>query len=535
MPRGNPIHSFYPHGGPSKYAYTSSFGDELNRNKTAQEAKANTMYPGLVDPETHKFRILYNLEILMKDARRAELAFLASTGINISSEQVAKSIFQNFNLILNSEQLFKRNLDILKNISEGSKEKLLDPTKYFHTYLNQAIREHAIAKNFNIKQASAKQLEKMLDKIMGDALEKTYKKCQEVIDKEGKRRILSGSGDSKQRGEKYTHDFKEMIDVIKKLKNTGIFGKYGYLFDLENTLYGLANEEGVVVDKPSYTIYSTDQGGTPLEIITSAVAPEFARIHLENHSPGGTITITGEHTGSAAYNQQKGDTFIAYAKSQVDLTKMQPYFKNQRDQSERVNNIKALEEYLSTVGDAIEHLLVVSDKNYTITADWGGASAQDKMTLENAKTMLSVFGVSGVFALIDFLANCGADMIQGESNIAEIRNTLTSYIAYFLFDHVEIKGYSTGPNVVNIINLNNTYIPLSVFLEGVYNSLSRKLNGQKGYDYLVKVKIDLGGTEPSEVWTSASWAEFRQGREQKSFISYHILMDIADFITGLMA
>lgn len=529
-------HNFYPHGGPGKFAYTSAFGSALNREQTAAEAKNNTMYPGLTDPTTHKFNILYNLKTLMDSARRAELDFLAYTGINITSKEVAKAIFENFNLILSSEQLFNRNLEILKNMSEGNKTaKLIDPTKYFHSYLNQAIRTYAIDKNFNIFNAPAKQLEKLLDKIMGDALENTYKKCLEVIDEQGNRRILDGNN-KKQSNEQYTNDFKEMIDIIHKLKNTGIFGKFAYLFNLSDTLYDLADPNtGIIINKPSYTKYSTDQGGKPLEIITSAIAPEIARIHLVNNSPGGTIVISGEHTGDKSYNQQKGDTIIAFAKAQVNLKDMQPYFQSQTDKSDRVKNIKALDEYLSTVGDAIEHLLVISDKNYTISANWGGATAQEKMTLENTKTMLSVFGVSGIANLINFLANCGPDMIQGEEHIAEIRKTLTSYIAYFLFDHLEIKGYSSGPNVVNIINLSGTYIPLSVFLEGVYESLSLRLNGQRGYDYLVKVEIDLGGTEPDSIWTLGNWMDFRRGREQKSFLEYHVLMDAADFITKIMS
>lgn len=536
MPRGNPIHSFYPTGGPSKYSYTNTFGDHLNRGQTADEAKANTTYPGLVEPSVHKFQVLYNLEVIMKDARKAELAFLRDTGIDISSEKITQQIFSNFNLILNSKQMFNRNLEILKSISENKNAKLIEPTKYFHTYLNQAIREHVNDKSLNVKNLSAKQLEKLLDKIMGDALEKTYSKCKEVIDKQGNRRIL-GPNDTKAKNEKYTKDFQEMVAMIKKLKGTGIFGKYSYLFDLEETLYSLPQQNGTF-KKPKYNTYSTDQGGTPFEIITSVLGAEFAKMHMVNNSTGGQLVISAEHTGSALYNQQKGDTFIAYAKSSVNLSQMQLDFQNQmingKDKSSRVKNIKALEDYLSTVSDQIEHLLVISDKNYTITADWGGASAQEKMSLENARSMLSLFGISGVDGLINYLANCGPDMIQGETAVAEVRQTLVSYIAYFLFDHLQITGQVYGPNVVNILNVGGTYIPLSVFLEGVYESLKLRLNNHRGLEYLVKVELKFGGSAPSKIWSESTWRSFRKGREQKSYIGYHIMMDIADFITRLM-
>ena len=527
--------SFYPHKGPSKYAYTTDFGSERNRDKTASAAKANTAYSTIATQAGNKFKILYNLKVLINGARKAELAFLSATGIDITSEKIAKEIFVNFNLILNSQKLFERNLDMFQAISEGYEGKLIDPTKFFHSYLNQAINKYAVAKNFNINQASGKQLEKLLDTIMFEALEKTYLKCQEVIDKQGNRRILEG-GDTKKRGEKSSQSFKEMVEVIRKLRNTGIFGKYSSLFNLEDTLRSLADNQGFIVKKPNYTLYSTDQGGTALELITSVIAPEFARIHLTNYSPSGTVTISGEQTGGKAYNQQKGDTVIAYATSSVDLSQMQPYFSKQTDKSDRVKNIKALQEYLSTVGNQIEHILFISDKNYTIRANWGGASAQEKMSLENARAMLGLFGVPGINGLIDYLANCGPDMIQGDDANAQVRTTLASYIAYFLFDHVEITGTESGPNVVNIINLSGTYIPLSVYLEGVYQSLEKRLlNLNTTANYLVKVELEFGGIEPSHEWTVGTWESFREGREQKSYIAYHIMMDIADFITELMS
>ena len=156
------------------------------------------------------------------------------------------------------------------------------------------------------------------------------------------------------------------------------------------------------------------------------------------------------------------------------------------------------------------------------------------MSLQNAHSMLSLFGVSGIDGLINYLANCGTGMIQGEEATTQVRLTLASYIAYFLFDHIQIRGQISGPNVVNILNISGNYVPLSVFLEGVYKSLELRLNNHRGLNYLVKVELEFGGSSPSSIWSEASWKEFREGREQKSYISYHIMMDIADFITGLM-
>ena len=126
-------------------------------------------------------------------------------------------------------------------------------------------------------------------------------------------------------------------------------------------------------------------------------------------------------------------------------------------------------------------------------------------------------------------------MIQKNVN-EPVRTALASYIAYFLFDHVEISGtIKTGVNVVNIINLSGTYIPLSVYLEGVYRSLEARLSNTAGTaNNLVSVSISLNGAAPEWKWTAGLWQGFRETREQSSTIEYRVMKDIASFITGLM-
>ena len=169
--------SFYPHHGPNKYSYTSAFGASNNREKTASQAKANTAYSGLATKAGNKFKILFNLKTLIDGARQAEMNFLAESGIDLTNSNNAQSIFKNFNLILNSQQLFERNLKILEQIANGSNNKLIDPTKFFHTYLSQGINE--FMKGFNIHQATDIQVQDKVNKIMDYAVEKTFEKFQE--------------------------------------------------------------------------------------------------------------------------------------------------------------------------------------------------------------------------------------------------------------------------------------------------------------------------------------------------------------------
>ena len=135
--------SFYPHGGPKEYSYVSAFYDF--REKTGAEAKANTAYNGIGEKGGGIPQVLINLQMLVDGARNAEMTFLADTGIDLTNGNNAKAIFENFNLILNSQQLFARNLAMFKQLSQGVNNKLIDPTKYFYTYLAQT-RKYKIIK-----------------------------------------------------------------------------------------------------------------------------------------------------------------------------------------------------------------------------------------------------------------------------------------------------------------------------------------------------------------------------------------------------
>ena len=121
-------------------------------------------------------------------------------------------------------------------------------------------------------------------------------------------------------------------------------------------------------------------------------------------------------------------------------------------------------------------------------------------------------------------------MIQGFVDDA-VRTELQSYIGYFLFDnlHIEINGTSKV-NVVNLMNVSGMYIPLSVYLEGLYNSIQDAASNPSS---LVSVSISLGGPTNQSIWTAQTWGEFRESHETDSYISYRILRGIADFISGL--
>ena len=235
------------------------------------------------------------------------------------------------------------------------------------------------------------------------------------------------------------------------------------------------------------------------------------------------------HTGQS--NQMKADTLLFVGHGNINLDDYLQYvdrdtFGNQI----RMQNVDALGRYLDNLENNVEHVIAISDKNYSITSHFDGINAQEKMNLQNAGLLLSQFRVDQVPDLITYLANCGAGtMVQGPVEDA-VRTELQSYIGYFLFDNlrIEING-SARVNVVNLMNISGMYIPLSVYLEGVYNAIQDAASNPSS---LVSVSISLGGPTTQSEWTPQTWGEFREEHETESFISYKILKGIADFITG---
>ena len=75
---------------------------------------------------------------------------------------------------------------------------------------------------------------------------------------------------------------------------------------------------------------------------------------------------------------------------------------------------------------------------------------------------------------------------------------------------VKVSGPKSSVNVVNLINVGNIYIPLSVYLEGVYNAIQDAASNPSS---LVSVSISLGGPTVQSEWTPQTWGEFREEHE----------------------
>jgi len=526
---------FYPHGKPGYYAYTRYFVDNYG-GSTGHLAETNTQYPGLSGPKGNAVveKALANLKVLIDSARAAELAFIRDTGIDINDPNNAGDVFRAMNLIFNSKQTFERGIRYMKELSGGGlkeKEQMYrDVTRYFGSYLEAAVRE-------GMKNIRAAQLIKMtpdevkiiINNIISEALRLSYIKVQDFIKEDG---IRGKFGKAKSReGEEAIQAIADMIDVINKLKEMNAFSEFGHLFNLDkDTLYKWRKQEITFKqrkgNKYNNAEVDSNYGGNALELITTLAATELGKINIQNPN----LTIVGHHTGQS--NQMKADTLLFVGRGSVNPDEYIDYVdRDTFGNRVRMQNVDALDRYLEKLSKNIDHVIAISDKNYSIKAGFEGVNAQEKMNLQNAGLLLSQFGLSQIPELIRYLANCGPLMVQGNVDDA-IRTELQTYIAYFLFDHLEfsLQGSTSKPNVVNLLNVSGLYIPLSVYLEGLYNSLMEAAANPSSF---VSVTISLGGPTEQSHWTAATWGQFREEHETESFISYKILRGIADFIAGL--
>ena len=532
--------SFYPHGKPGYYAYTKHFLDV--GHDTIGKAVANTKYPGIGSlGHSVTIKALINLKEIMNAARAAELAFLRDTGINLDDPN-ASNIFRSMNKIFNSKDTFERGLQYMKSIANSGKDMKKDQmyrdvSRYFGTYLRQTLQSSL--KKFvkaDIVKMSPGQIEALINNIIGDAMVETYRKVEDFINKDTA--AIRGKFGNSNKGkaaigenEEKVRAVNDMIATIKELQGLGAFGKYGHLFNLNiEELQKMTDRKDrrykIILDKKKYNNAHVDAnfGGNILELITSVVATHIGNINIANSG----LTITGVHTGQM--NQMKADTMLFVGEGTVNPDDYLQYVNGGFD-SVRVQNINAMEQYLKKLENSIKHVIMISDKNYSITANFGGINAQEKMNIGQAVGMLGMMGVGDTMKLLNYLANCGPSMVQGDVN-GEVRTELQTMIGYFLFDHLEIQvsGSRPGPNVVNLLNVSGMYIPLSTYLEGLYNSIQNVASNPSSF---VSVTISLGGETEGSNWDASSWGAFRQSHETESFISYRILKGIAEFISGL--
>ena len=206
----------------------------------------------------------------------------------------------------------------------------------------------------------------------------------------------------------------------------------------------------------------------------------------------------GEVKSTGALGNMKADQIITFDIS-IDIDKIGEFIDKQQGQGEsstRMKNINALKEMFESIRETKGNIVFVSDKLYDLSRENFEGFTAESPSVDVAAKILERAGINqDVLKHLIFLSvNSGEGRINGKST-DDITTFIASAIGNFVFDDTVITKEleeDTGLRDVNrlhVFNLNNIYVPLSVLLKGLHDSLVAASKDAKGY---VNVGISPG-------------------------------------------
>ena len=524
-------------GGLPIYSYTNEF-QELVPSIGAR-AEANLSFDSAISQSYKNPAIIGQLEAMIAAAKASEQNFLSKYNLNRGNLNDWSNLVKSFNKFLGNEESFRRNLQLLKQTEEplsGRKGTYTQLETFFSSYVQKVARRKLSHVNFNnfvldeafmkdVINSAVKEMYRGIDRLNRNGTIDTYSK------KNDRRKVLAA--------------YKDMIGLFNQYRGDEFFGQIKEVLQLENFLKETAafyeKQEGKRTAKGAPTIVNTVNNGEKKGALSEIFGAAFATVAAQNLD--GKILDAGDvklYTKVKRIGRQgvKADVMMAI-NSTVDLDELLDVDQQGMNQSKRVNAIENYEKLFAKLKDAKADLVFISNKNWKIDLNFrsrGGFGAQDKnTTLANVGSLLSKVGSNvNVEKLINTLSNCGESMILGTAP-QDVLRTIATQIGYFLFDDLSITMPS-GINAVHLFNLSGVYMPLSLMLQGVLDSIkSTLLSVRGGFDGMVKVSFKPGGPTSGEgyrPWSEDTFSRFRKARMDQSRVEVFFLRDFASFITS---
>lgn len=531
---------FFPDGGPAKYSYTEDFGDRFG--KTGRLAYLNVSLQGAFGAgiqSKNGIKALNNLKAQYERAREAENRFIAEHNLLITEGNSKRAsngswhdIITAINEFYSTKEVFERNIQIIKQRSENGGG-YSNALRFLPTYIKQAAEE--IFKN---RKWVNWRPDTLMNKILTLGLEKMIEMTDSQLE-DGTIKI--GRRGKKPKGEALQayKSMQYLVDILGNPKSPFSqllrkdIGLAQYVADLQETFSQGTSE---TIDVPTMKI-STTGTGTIAEMASAASIEYFM---------GSLYSVLGlGHKGFkvdvASHNLgAEGDLFFKEMKSANS------------DESKRFRAIqeyqKAYDKLAAQLTDAKGEIIQISNKNYMINSNFSkkyhGFTAQGDTTLENFQAFMAELPnkTIDIDELIDYLANVG-EYENGENMIipnadTSILSGIATQMAYFLFDDIDIVLPENLSNInrVYLMDLSGVYVPLSIILEGIYNSLSQTVDSVTS-EARASTSIDITGDgEHAQLpWDSEDvFISFRNARLEKTKISFHFLSNFTEFITKAM-
>lgn len=536
-----PYTGYYPSDGPVTFSYTDIYRDEYDYDNRAKN-NLNSISSDLRSDITPTSAAIINLNEMIQRARSAELNFLMTHKFGKYAIDNIGSLITGINRALSMQQVFERNIQIIQEVAQGYTDFYQDMTGYFSSYIQVAVREEV--RNL-IKAKGILNINPHVDfdkpfmnKVIAKALKK-MSSATDYIDKDGHIKTAT----TKEEKDILTgiNAFAKLFDLINILDNEAFVQDIEDLVNLKDFVNKTLNKMKLNKEqlasgeikraKALPTVVSTMYGGKKgaiQEIIDTNILPILLS-GLENvQGPGFKGMRVGESGG-------KADVVMYSVTHEIDESMFQRKNTEKVDKSDmsvRAHTIDLYHRLYDNLKDAKGEIIFISDKNYMIDRikfkSRGGFEAQTATSLKNVGILLDkVKSPLAVDDLINYLANCGPQMMMGEVD-RNVLDNLATQIGYFLFDDLDVSFIMPDKvNIIHVFNLSGTYIPLSVVLSLVQKAL---ITAKQNVDNYAKINISYGKTEADKPWTEEAFQDFRQQRIEKTKISTHFMKDFANFI-----
>lgn len=532
--------SYFPGDAPTYFSYTLDFATGGSRHNLGMIHVAGTAWKKLSgDRMAYHQTVLDNPEVIIhlkalaQGAKDSELAFLQKYGITMNGNDWG-ALIRTFTELYTSKDIFERNLQLLTQVEKGQTTIYHYFTSHFGGYLRDAV-DKLVPQSGLVKGTTA--MDAGMKTLMYDIIEEALKKMFSMTDAKfgngyietnwrNRDAAIEGSMAEELRA------LESLKSMISRFKNNQFLSGLNEIWDLENLVLDMINGTNNAKTKIVYDVHSSGKKGTVQEYFEQVLAGEVDRqlngLTVGNQNLWLTFGAKNGGTESGVKSDVTSTNVGAEAASELKLID-----DNGKARSKRVNSIKNYKAWFDKWKEAEGDIVFISDKNYQIKSNFKGFAAQDGVTLRNLEALLSEVGTMGgdnITSLIDFLANCGKDMLLGARH-SEVMDSIATQIGNFLFDDLEITVTAPGLNRIHILNLSGFYVPLSVYLEGLIDAIINTREDMKGF---VNISFHAAGSDgAASPWHSKEdFNDFRDIQLDNSLIDVHFMRNFAQFITS---
>lgn len=542
--------NFFPSHAPIWWSYTSAFNGDSEHNqgfatvgeivKTKLEGKDGTRMSSYRQGWQNS-NLINQIKAIQKAAEKEEQAFLHKYKISIAPNQWG-TLIEFFTVAFSSEESFKRNLQLLKQVRDGESPIYHDFTAYLSGYVQKAARDI-------IDKHKEELIDRPLNEVLPNVNDQIIELALNRMFKMTDLRLSNGYIETHSQKQKSLQGeeiqaFQYLIQEIKMFMNSPfkqlVIDDLGLTQQfLEDTVAAKLQNRGrkggklnkLPVLKSSIT--NGNVRGSVREHFVTVFASQAAE-KLNMQIGNNTLWAIIEVGKQGAKPDVLGHNLQATATGHIpDISLL--FSTAGSDDSNRVNAINNSETFFKHLRDAEGDIIFVSDKNYQITQGFEGYSVQRNIKLKNLAALLQKVGYQGgdLEQLFAYLSNCGQKMLLSPADASGVLTEVATYVGHFLFDDLTITGGISGVNRVHLLDLSGFYMPLSVYMGALLQAAeTAQERTAKDMDGFVHLAFTGKGNPPQEKgWSGkGDFDTFRNTRLAESEVEVKIMQDITEFI-----